>query len=104
MSAGIASAMAAAAGAGDGGVVGVYEKSGAEGVAGGGIAAAEGGEGTGERGGGVWTGEVGEAVGCLLVVDAVLLEVLPSVLCTVQLRSPPDEQRNSNSVAGGCLS
>ena len=60
---GITSAMAAAAGAGDGGVVGVYEKSGAEGVAGGGTAAAEGGEGTGEKGGGVWTGEVGEGGG-----------------------------------------
>ena len=63
MVAGRASSMATAAGAGDGGVVGVYEKSGAEGVAGGGIAAAEGGEGTGERGGGVWAGEVGEGGG-----------------------------------------
>ena len=45
MVAGRASSMATAAGAGDGGVVGVYEKSGAEGGAGGGIAAAEGGEG-----------------------------------------------------------
>ena len=55
--------MVAAAGAGDGGVVGVYEKSGAEGGAGGGIAAAEGGEGTGERGGGVLAGEVGVGEG-----------------------------------------
>ena len=62
---GRASSTAAVAGAVDGGVVGVQEKSGAEEGAGGGSAAAKGDDGRGE-GGGVLAGEVGVGEGDLL--------------------------------------
>ena len=62
---GIASSTAAVAGAMDGGVVGVQERSGAEEGAGGGSAAAKGDDGRGE-GGGVLAGEVGVGEGDLL--------------------------------------